>query len=163
MKIKLKRSELQTNNDIWNAVLAAYGQYDFPTEDEKMNDFFILFNYYCELESGGHESLFNWFSEHIEKMGIQTYSIRLSKVLEKVGANEYAEIEKRYIEQLWKLFLAVEKSRIEDPHYESLVAEFCNHIEQADSEYSKLGENLSERLSQYANAIYTEVIEIVED
>jgi len=74
-----------------------------------------------------------------------------------------AEIEKRYIEQLWKLFLAVEKSRIEDPHYESLVAEFCNHIEQADSEYRKLGEELSERLSQYANAIYTEVIEIVED
>ena len=69
MIIKVNRSELQTNNDIWNAVLSAYGEYDFPTDDEKINDFFILFNYFCELESGGHESLFNWFSKHIAGNG----------------------------------------------------------------------------------------------
>lgn len=58
---------MQTNDDIWKAVLLAYGEYIFMTDDEKRNDFLILFNYFCELESGGHD----WFSEHIEEMGIQ--------------------------------------------------------------------------------------------
>ena len=162
MKIKVNRSELQTNNDIWNAVLSAYGEYVFPTDDEKNNDFFILFNYFCELESGGHESLINWFSEPIEEMGIQTYLNRLTKMLEKVGAHEYAEIEKNYIKELWRLFLAVENSGNEEPHYESLEAEFYILIEKADSDYRNLGEKLSERLSSYAADIYTELIEIVE-
>ncbi|GGA24256.1 DMP19 family protein [Psychrobacillus lasiicapitis] len=161
MKIKVNRSKLQTNVDIWNVVLSAYGEYVFPTEDEIMNDFFILFNYYCELESGGHESLFNWFSKHIEVMGIQMYLERLTKMLEKVEATEYAEIEKNYLEELWRLFLAVENSKNEEPHYESLVEEFYILIEKADSEYRDLGEELSERLSNYAAVTYTEIIEIV--
>ena len=34
--MKVNRSELQTNDDIWNAVLsAAYGNYAFPTENKK--------------------------------------------------------------------------------------------------------------------------------
>lgn len=37
--MKIKRSEILTNDDIWNAILAAYGNYSFPTENEKMNDF----------------------------------------------------------------------------------------------------------------------------
>ncbi|MFJ7828510.1 hypothetical protein [Psychrobacillus sp. NPDC096623] len=59
------------------------------TDDEKRNNFLILFNYFCELESGGHD----WFSEHIEEMGIQTYLNRLTIMLEKVEVHEYAEIE----------------------------------------------------------------------
>ncbi|QUG42883.1 hypothetical protein KD050_06445 [Psychrobacillus sp. INOP01] len=153
---------MQTNDEIWNAVLSAYSEYVFPTDDVKMNDFFILFNYFCELESGGHESLFNWFSEHIEEMGIQTYLNRLTKMLEKVEAHEYAEIEKNYTEELWRLFLSVENSGTEEPHYESLEAEFYMTIEKADSEYRSLGDKLSERLSSYATVIYTEIIEIVE-
>ena len=162
MKIKVNRCELQTNNDIWNAVLSAYGEYDFPTDDEKINDFFILINYFCELESGGHESLFNWFSKHIAEMGIQTYLKRLTKMLEKVDAHEYAEIEKNYIEELWRLFLDLENSGSEEAHYESLEAKFCILIEKADSEYRNLGEELNERLSSYATVIYTEIIEIVD-
>lgn len=162
LKIKVKRSELQTNDDIWNAVLSAYGEYNFPTNDEKMNDFFILFNYYCEIESGGHESLFNWFSKDIEEMGIQTYLIRLTKMLVKVSAQKYAVIEKNYLEELWRLFLAVESTSTDEPHYESLEAEFCMLIEKVDGEYRNLGEELSEKLSIYATVIYTEIIEIVE-
>lgn len=35
-------------------------------------------------------------------------------------------------------------------------------IEKADGEYRNLGDKLSERLSIYATAIYTEMLEIVE-
>ena len=95
-------------------------------------------------------------------MGIQTYLNRLTKILEKVDAHEYAEIEKNYIEELWRLFLAVENSGSKEAHYESLEAEFCIRIEKADSEYRNLGGELSERLSSYATVIYTEIIEIVD-
>lgn len=162
MKIKVKSSELQSNDDIWNAILSVYGEYDFPTKDEKLNDFFILFNFFCEIESGGHECLFNWFSKDIEEMGIQTYLNRLTKMLRKVGAPEYAKIEMNYLEELWRLFLAVESSGSEESHSEYLVAEFYMLIEKADGEYRNLGDKLSERLSIYATAIYTEVLEIVE-
>ena len=161
IKMKVKRSELQTNNDIWNAVLSVYGEYDFPTNDKKMNDFFILFNYYCEMESGGHECLFNWFSKDIEEMGIQIYLNRITEMLRKVDAPEYAEIERKYLEELWRLYLAVENSG-NDLDFESVVAEFYIQLEKVDGEYRNLGDQLSDRLSSYATDIYTEIIEIVE-
>ena len=162
MKIKVKHSELQTNNDIWNAVLTAYGEYDFPTDDEEMNDFFILFNYYCEMESGGHESLFNWFSKDIEEMGSQIYLNRLTVMLRKVGAPEYATIEEKSLEELWRLFLAVENSGNEELDFESVVSEFYMLLEKLDGEYRNLGDKLSDRLSSFATVIYTKIIEIVE-
>lgn len=158
----MKRSELQTDNDIWNAVLSVYGKYDFPTNDEKMDGFFILFNYYCEMESGGHECLFNWFSKDIEKMGIQLYLNRLMKMLQKVDAHEYAELERNHLEELWTLFLAVENSGNNELNFENVVAEFYNLLEKADGEYRILGDKLSDRLSSYATDIYTEIIEIME-
>lgn len=162
VKIKMKRSELQTDNDIWNAVLSAYGEYDFPTNDEKMDEFFILFNYYCEMESGGHECLFNWFSKDIEEMGVQIYLNRLMKILQKVDAHEYAELEKNNLKELWTLFLAVENSGHDELDFEIVVAEFYKLLEKADGEYRILGDKLSDRLSSYATVIYTEIIEIME-
>ena len=100
------------------------------------------------------------FLKHIEVMGIQTYLYRLTKMLGKIGTHEYAEIEKNYIEELWRLFLAVENSRSEEL-YENIEEEFYILIEKADSEYRNLGEELSERLINYATIIYTEIIEIV--
>lgn len=95
-------------------------------------------------------------------MGIQTYLNRLTKMLRKVGAPEYAKIEMNYLEELWRLFLAVESSGSEESYYEYLEAEFYMLIEKADGEYRNLGDKLSERLSIYATAIYTEMLEIVE-
>ena len=163
MKLQVNKSELQTNDDIWNAVLAAYVEYVsvFPTEDEKINDFIILFNYYCELESGGHESLLNWFSEHIEAMGIQTYLHRLTNILEKIGASNYAVIEKNYLEELWRAFLSLETSS-EDPIFKSLEVEFYDLIEKADAAYFNLDQELSELLSDYATKYHEVIMEIVE-
>lgn len=80
LREKANRSELQTNDDIWKAVLSANGEYIFMTDDEKRKNFLILFNYFCELESGGQD----WFLEHVEEMGIQTYLNGLTIMLEKV-------------------------------------------------------------------------------
>lgn len=163
MKIKVNRKDLLTKDDIWNAVLTAYGEYSFPTKNEKSNEVFIVFNYFCELESGGHESLFNWFSEHIEEMGITTYLNRLTNILEKIGAYDYVKIEKTYGEELWKSFIALENSSFGKLDYFNLEANFYNLIENADEEYRLLGEELGELLRNYSADIYLEMIEVVEE
>lgn len=160
--MKVKQSELQTNDDIWNAVLsAAYEKYSFPTDNEKKNDIFILFSYFCEMESGGHEALLNWFSETMQELGIQKYLSRLTKMLEQIGAKDYAEIEKGYLEEMLKRYLSIEKSGFEDPNFEKLEAEYLRVIERADEEYRNLEEQINERLYNYAVIIHEDVLEIV--
>ncbi|MEG0260121.1 MAG: hypothetical protein RR651_09625 [Lysinibacillus sp.] len=163
MKTKVSSKALLSEDDIWNAMLSAYGQYNFPTDNEKANDVFIVFNYFCELESGGHESLFNWLSEHIEKMGITTYLNTLTKILGQIGADHYAKIEMTYGKKLWEAYIALENSNIKEPDYLNLEADFYKLIEKADGEYRKLGEELGELLQKYAVTIYTEIIEVVEE
>lgn len=158
--MKIKRSEILTNDDIWNAVLAAYGNYSFPTENEKMNDFYILFNYFCEMESGGHESLLNWFSQPIQQMGTHEYLRRLAIMLEQIGANDYAEIEKAYLKEMVNIFEVIESRGFEGPNYESLEADFIKIIEKADKEYRNLDEQINAQIYKYALIIYKEVLEL---
>lgn len=66
------------------------------------------------MESGGHESLWNWTSDHIEEVGINHYLEELIGVLEKIGANEYARIEKMYGEEMWRLYVALENNEIDE-------------------------------------------------
>ena len=160
--MKVSRSELQTNDDIWNAVLSvAYVNYPFPTEDEKKNDIFILFSYYSEMESGGHEALLNWLSETMQEMGIQKYVSRLTKMLEQIGAKQYAEIEKAYLEEILKRYLTLENSGFEDPDFEKLEAEYLTVVERADEEYRNLDEQINECLYNYAMNRHEEILEIV--
>ena len=160
--MKVNRSELQTNDDIWNAVLsAAYGNYAFPTENKKKDDIFILFSYFCEMESGGHEALLNWLSETMQGLGIQKYVSRLTKMLELIGAGDYAKIEKVYLEEMLKRYLTIENSDFDDPDFEKLEAEYLFVIERADEEYRNLEEQINERLYNYAVNIHEEVLEIV--
>lgn len=58
MKPKMNRKDLLNSNDIWNGVIHAISEIDYPTEDQTLNDAFTVFQYYSEMESGGHESLF---------------------------------------------------------------------------------------------------------
>jgi len=61
MKPEMKRKDLLSKTDIWNAVITFLSEYDLSSEDNNLNDAFIVYQYYSELESGGHESLFTWF------------------------------------------------------------------------------------------------------
>ncbi|MFJ8261948.1 hypothetical protein ACIQ4I_08340 [Rummeliibacillus sp. NPDC094406] len=156
MKHKIKKTELLTNNDIWNKVIEVIGEYDFPTENEIINEVFIVFNYYSELESGGHESLFNWFSWHIEEVGITNYLKELTAILEKIDAYDYSKIENEFGNELWRLFKAIENDEIEEE-------EFYSVVEKADNEYEKLNGKLGDLLETYFVNVYTELIEVVEN
>ncbi|MCD8510091.1 MAG: hypothetical protein LRY73_09640 [Bacillus sp. (in: Bacteria)] len=91
MKIKMKKSELVTKDDIWNAVVSVMGETDFPTDNEVANEAYLVFQYYSEMESGGHESLLNWWSEYIEEVGAANYLKELTAILEKNRCKELRE------------------------------------------------------------------------
>ena len=156
MKPKMKRRELMNNDDIWNAVITVISEYNFPTENKISNEAFSVFQYYSELESGGHESLFTWFSEHIEEVGITNYLKELIDILNKIGAHDYAIIEKKYGEKMWRKLVALENGEIEEN-------EFYTVIEKANDEYDKLNGKLEGLLETYFVSIHTDLIEVVED
>ncbi len=139
MKPKMYRRDLVTKDDIWNAVVATISEYDYPTRNQTADETFLAFQYYAELESGGHESLLNWFSEHIEEVGITSYLDALVDSLEAVGAYDYAAIEKKYGQELWRKFKALENGESEDEAFYAV-------IEQADREYDQLDGRINELL-----------------
>lgn len=155
MKFKMKKKDLATNDDIWNAVIQVMVDYNFPTENRVANDTYIVYNYYSELESGGHEGLLNWFSWHIEEVGIDNYLKELTFILNNIGAEDYSKIERKYGGNLWILFQALENDEIKED-------DFYNVIKEADSEYENLSGKLGELLESYFVKIYTDLIDIEE-
>ncbi|MGX2959637.1 DMP19 family protein [Peribacillus sp. JNUCC 23] len=156
MKPKMKRKSLLSKTDIWNAVTTVLSEYDLSTEDKNLNEAFIVFQYYSELESGGHESLFTWFEWYIEEVGIDNYLNELIGILEEICAHDYAIIEKKYGQEMWRLYVALENDEIEED-------EFYDVIEKANDEYHKLNQKLEELLETYFVTIHTDLIEVVED
>ncbi|MGM0835118.1 MAG: DMP19 family protein [Bacillota bacterium] len=156
MKVKVKRKDLLDNNDIWNAVIGVLSEYELSNEEKNSNEAYIVYHYYSELESGGHESLFNWFQWYIEEVGIDNYLNELIGILEKIGAHDYAIIEKKYGHEMWRLYLDLEKTKIEED-------EFYHVIGKANDEYNILNGKLEKDLEAYLVKIHTDLIEVVDD
>ena len=156
VKPKMKRKDLMSKSDIWNAVNTVLSEYDLSSEDKKLNEAFIVHQYYSNLESGGHESLFTWFGQYIKEMGIDNYLDKLIGTLEEIGAHNYARFEKKYCHKMWRLYVALENDEIEED-------EFYKVIEKANDEYFKLNGELEELLEIYFVTIHTDLIEVVED
>lgn len=156
MKPQIKKSQLQHKDDIWNAMIHAICEIDFPTENTVENEAYLVFQYYSELESGGYESLLNWWQEYIQEVGIQSYLQSLTSILEKMGAGDNAEVLKKYGEDMWNTFVALEKDEIsEDLFYEV--------IEKANEEYYAHNEQFQEKLESYFIELHTKLLDIIED
>lgn len=156
VKPKVKRKDLMSQAAISNAVTDVLSAYDLSSKDNILNKAFIVYQYHCELESGGHESLFRWFGQHIKEMGIDDYLNNLIGTLEEIGAHNYALIEKKYCKELWSLYIALENDEIHED-------EFYHVLEKATEEYYKLNDELRGLLATYFVTIYTDLIEVVED
>lgn len=151
----MNRKDLITNDDIWNAMVFLMSEYDFPTDNQLANKVSLVYHYYSELESGGHEALFNWFGTQIEELGASNYFKELTSILEEINAHEYSLIEKEYGEKSWELFKALENNEIQEEA-------FYEVIEKADTEYQNLNGKLADLLETYFINIHTQLIEIVE-
>jgi len=155
-KPKIQRTDLVNPEDIWNTVISVLTEFDYPEDNKVANEAFTVLQYYSEMESGGHESLLRWNSDHIEEVGSTRYLEELVGVLEKIDAPEYALIEKKYGKDMWRLHVALENDEIDEK-------EFYSVIEKADNEYYHLNEKLGELLEAYFVMIYMDLIEVVED
>ncbi|MDN7227093.1 hypothetical protein QWY15_07245 [Planococcus sp. N064] len=154
MKKQIKKSELKDRSDIWNAVIFEITSHDFPAEEALLNECNLVFQYYSEIESGGHEILLNWTQQYIREVGIAHYLSELTAALEKIGATDYAQIEKTYGEKLWRLFTALENEEIEEEA-------FYEVIEKADEEYYALNGKLEQLLESYFVDIHMELFEVI--
>lgn len=156
MKPKMKRKDLKNQDDIWNAVIGAISENDFPSENKEVNEASVVFYYYSEMESGGHEMLLNWLEDYIKEVGILHYQDELINILEKIGAHNYAVIERTYLEELWNLYIALEGDETQEE-------KFYSKIELADNEYCNQNRKLDKLLENYFLKIYTHLIDVVED
>lgn len=156
MKLKMTRKDLLDNDNIWNAIITVISEGDLSTKDTVLNEAIIVFQYYSELESGGHEILLNWLESYMEEISIETYLNKLIAILEKIGAHGYAMIEKKYGQEMWRLYIALENDEIEED-------EFYTVIEKADDEYHKLNGILERLLETYFVSIHTDLIDVIED
>ncbi|MBO1511362.1 DMP19 family protein [Metabacillus bambusae] len=156
MKPIINRKDLLNKDDIWNAVIAVLSEYDYSTENRMAKEAYTVFQYYAEMESGGHESLFIWASDYIKEVGIALYLEELIGVLEKIDAHEYTKIEKIYGEEMWRLHMALENNEIDE-------SEFYRVIEKADHDYYKLNDQLGKLLEDYFVNIHTDLIEVVDE
>ena len=156
MKPKMKRKELMTKTDIVNAVMQVLSEAHLSPEENPLNQAVIVYHYYSEMESGGHESLFRWYGQVINELGIDNYLNKLSGILEEIGAHDYARIEKQYCRKLWSLYNALENDEIEEDA-------FYRIIEKATAEYYKLNNTLRELLETYFVTIYADLIDIVDE
>lgn len=155
MKPKMNRKDLIGDDAIWNAVNMMLSEQDYHIEDAKVYEAFVVHQYYSELESGGHEALLNWTQNWIKDVGIKKYRNDLVSSLEKIGAHEYAVIERSHLEELWKLHLALEDD-------ESFEEKFLSKVELMDGAYYGLDGKLQTILESYFVEIHTDLIDVVE-
>lgn len=147
----MTKLEKMSKDDIWNAVIQIISSNDYPTESKMLNELFIVFQYYSELESGGHESFFNWMQGDIEEVGVSDYLNDLIYILVKIGANECAVIMKKYGYEMWRFFKALEAGEmVEDSFYQV--------IEIADREYYSQDGKLERLLEEYFVKVYPQLI-----
>ncbi len=154
MKPTINRKNLLTKDDIWNAVILVVSEADLPTPDLVLREASTVFQYYSELESGGHEMLLNWASSYIEEISFERYLHELLAVLEKVGAHDYAVIERTYGQDMWNLYVALEID-------ESKEDEFLEFVEKADDAYDRLDGKLEQLVEAYFVKIHIDLIDVV--
>lgn len=151
MKKKISKQLLQTRTDISNAMIDILSTMNLPAMDTITTKAVIVYQYYSELESGGHENLFQWYNEDIKAITPKRYLALLVETLEEIGAPEYAALELQYGPRLWELY---EKMQTDD-QYED---EFYELSEQATQRYYQIENSIRDRLDDYFVEIYEHFI-----
>lgn len=133
---------------VWNQMVEALSVLDYPIGEQLLDDAFVVFHYYSEMESGGHEIFLNWFSEEMRKTD---FSKRLTSALEKIGAGRYAAIEREYGTVLLQKYMELDSGKGSEE-------EFYRMVEKADSAYYALAGQLGELLEVHFLNIHPKVI-----
>lgn len=155
MKPTMKRGNLTATADIWNAVISVVSDREESSTDTTLIEASLLLQYYSEIESGGHEILLTSLESFFYDNGIESYLTDLITVLEKIGAHDYALIEKKYGQEMWRLYVDLKNGEIEEDAFYTV-------IEKADAEYDNLNQKLEGLVETYFVSIHTELINVIE-
>ena len=144
-----------TNVNAWDIVSTIAIEHSFPLQQPLLNETSIVFQYYSEMESGGHESLLRWQYDQMQAMGFMQYKETLLRVLRAIGADEYAAVEDTHLTRCFELYEALEANRLaEDVFYEAINA--------ADAAYIACEDRLRDQLQHYAELNYEALRQVVE-
>ena len=138
---------------IRNEVINILIKRDFPSNNQLLDEAHLLYQYNCELESGGHESFLRWQSQYIEEIGITAYLEKLIGILKKINAADYADILEEFGEKMWNLYLALENGEIHED-------EFYEIIHEADKRYYGLEDKIYFLIENHFVELHAQVIDI---
>ncbi|MBD3107435.1 hypothetical protein IEO70_03575 [Bacillus sp. AGMB 02131] len=139
-----------SKTEIRSAVIQVLMEKEFPSESAITNEAHLVFQYYCEMESGGHEGLLRWKSQYIKDIGITVYLAKLTAILKKINAFQYAAILEEYGEEMWNLFVALEKGEIDED-------QFYEIVHKADYRYYHLNDEIDFLIENYFSEIYEQL------
>lgn len=116
----------------WNKVVDRVCSHDFPSQNEVLDEAFVLFQYMSGMESGGYEGVHNLLDEEAEKVGAENLENLLIIGLTRIKAIEYRELEKEFGLLLWQLYKELQEGHIGEMVYYAKVEEANRQMEAID-------------------------------
>lgn len=155
MKIPIAKAKLAQPDLIWQELTEVIIHHQYPSEHALLDQMSIVYLYYSEMESGGHEAVFNWQYEQIVAYGFNMYYDVLTSTLKQIGAADYAAIVEKYLPSLWDTYNALEQN-------DQLADAFYVQVEIADKAYNQLHDAIRPILEKTAIKVYLDVFEPIE-
>lgn len=142
---------MQSNDRTWDKVVELFSERAEGSGNKDMNEAFLIYHYYSDVEQGGHENFFTHFSEYIDLIGIEPFTKELTSALQKAGAKEYSDVFSRFGPEAYFMFLGLEDVYAND-------AEAGNALEKADDAYNRLNGGLKGKLEDYFKENYSNIV-----
>ncbi|WP_332647078.1 hypothetical protein [Lysinibacillus sp. 54212] len=98
----------KSKEDIWNAIVERISDIDYPSQHPVKNRAYILFQYYSQMESGGHEDVLNWLFN--EKNIDKPLNVILNTLVE-AKAICYMDIIDKYGQEMVSLYELLERNQ----------------------------------------------------
>lgn len=151
----ISKKDVLTSAERYNAVADFIVSHTYPSENKMLDDSWLIFNYYNELASGGHEGYLTWTAGPILETEIYPFYDALIHTLQEIGATGLAELERTYGILLWQKFHALENGEIEED-------EFYDIIQLADQAYFEYEKMFIDKMWAYAEKLFPKLFTVVD-
>ena len=151
----ISKKDALTREGRYNVVADFIVSHTYPSENKMLDDSWLIFNYYNELASGGHEGYLTWTAGPICETDIRSFYDALIHTLQEIGATELADLERTYGILLWEKYHALENGEIEED-------EFYDIVQIADQAYLNYEEMFINKMWIYAEKLFPNLFTVVD-
>lgn len=117
--------KFKSREEIWNAIVEKISDIDYPTKYPVTNHAYIMFQYYSQMESGGHEDVLNWLFN--EKKIDHPLAVLINSINEAQAKSYTAYLEVKG-QEMWELFQLLKRGEEQEEAFSLMV-------QQADEAY----------------------------